>query len=338
MTNGPLMVDVASLRLTDDDRRILQSPIIAGVILFSKNIDTPEQIIALTKEIRDINPNFLITVDQEGGRVQRLKNGFTRLPAMRIFGEIYDEDPLKARDLCETCAWLMASEVLSVGIDFSFAPVLDLDLCISDVIGDRAFHQDPNIASELATIFTHGMYQAGMIAVGKHFPGHGGVSPDSHIELPVDSRSLDELSDELATFKHLIAHDLPAIMPAHIHFTQIDQHMVTYSQKWLQDILRQQLNFNGIIISDDLCMAAANDAPANEKIDKALAAGCDLVLYCHDQQAVLQLIENPPAHWQQDRPQLRRLRAQKQLAYNTLLENPNWQNAHQKITALIQQG
>lgn len=335
MPNGPLMIDVSSFELNDIDREILVSPTIAGVILFARNIQTPEQVAALCDDIRSINPDLLIGVDQEGGRVQRLKQGFTRLPAMRKFGELYDKDLDTARRFSEICGWLMASEVISVGIDFSFAPVLDLDLAISDVIGDRAFHQDPRIASELATVFTHGMYQAGMIAVGKHFPGHGGVSPDSHVELPVDSRSLNELHDEISVFKHLIEHDLSAIMPAHILFSSVDDELVTYSNKWLQQILRDDLGFNGIIISDDLTMAAAHTAPMKQRVNDALQAGCDMILICNDQNCVLKLLENPEPHWQQDFVKLRMLKAKQNLKYDVLIQNPNWQNAKNEIENLL---
>ena len=332
MSIAPLMVDIAGTSLTEDDIEILQHPFVGSLILFDRNLESPEQIQTLCAAIREVNHDLLIAIDQEGGRVQRMQNGVTRLPPMRRFGELYDKDPEQARSLTEVCGWLMATEVLSVGIDFSFAPVLDLDYETSEIIGHRAFHQDPEIAAELALLFTHGMYNAGMAAVGKHFPGHGGVAPDSHIEIPVDDRSLEELKNDIYPFKKLIENDLPAIMPAHIIYSKIDELPAGFSKQWLQTILREQLGFKGAIISDDLSMFGATVVGSIPKrVELALDAGCDMVLICNDRAAVLEALENLPRNWQQDNAKLHYLRGHGHMAYDILQDNPNWQNAHKLI-------
>jgi len=288
---GPLMVDVGGLTLTAEDKEVLAHPWVGSVILFSRNVDTPAQIKALTDEMRAVKPDLWIAVDQEGGRVQRFREGFTRLPAMRTFGDQYDRDPVAALAAARACGQLMASEVKAVGVDFSFAPVLDLDGGISTVIGDRAFHSAVNPAIALQRAFIEGMKAAGMMTIGKHFPGHGSVAADSHVDLPVDDRSWNEIEAyDLRPFAALAA-ELDGIMPAHVVYPQIDPLPAGFSEHWLQTVLRQQLGFKGLIFSDDLCMQGAVDiGPITERVDVALAAGCDVVLICNDRGAVLEVL------------------------------------------------
>lgn len=288
---GPLMVDVGGLTLTAEDKEVLAHPWVGSVILFSRNVDTPAQIKALTDEMRAVKPDLWIAVDQEGGRVQRFREGFTRLPAMRTFGDQYDRDPVAALSAARTCGQLMASEVKAVGVDFSFAPVLDLDGGISTVIGDRAFHSAVNPAIALQRAFIEGMKAAGMMTIGKHFPGHGSVAADSHIDLPIDDRSWNEIEAyDLRPFAAL-ASELDGIMPAHVVYPQVDPLPAGFSEYWLQTVLRQQLGFKGLIFSDDLCMQGAVDiGPITERVDVALAAGCDVVLICNDRGAVMEVL------------------------------------------------
>jgi len=332
MPIGPLMIDIAGAHLTDDDIELLQHPFVGSLILFSRNIETPEQVSELCRAIKDVRQDILIAVDQEGGRVQRLQKGFTKLPPMRSFGELYDKDKDQARLLVEMCGWLMASEVLSVGIDFSFAPVLDLDYGISEIIGNRSFHQAPKKAAELALLFMHGMQNAGMAATGKHFPGHGGVAPDSHVEIPADDRSMDELENDLYPFKQLIDHDIQGIMPAHVIFSTVDRLPAGFSKIWMQTILREQLKFSGAIISDDLSMFGASIVgPIPKRVELALDAGCDMILICNDRAAVLETLDHLPKSWKTDNQKLHYLRGHGRYSYSALMDNPNWKNAHKLI-------
>lgn len=291
MVRGPLMVDVGGLTLTAEDREVLAHPDVGSVILFSRNVDTPEQIRALTSAMREVRPELWIAVDQEGGRVQRFREGFTRLPAMRQFGHQYDTDPAAALAAAQGCGELMAREVKSVGVDFSFAPVLDLDVGVSGVIGDRAFHSEPAAATALVRAFMNGMKAAGMMTIGKHFPGHGSVAADSHFALPVDDRCWAEIDAyDLQPFRAL-ALELDGIMPAHVVYPQVDPLPAGFSSFWLKTILREQLGFQGIIFSDDLCMeGAAGVGSMRERRDLALAAGCDVVLICNNREAVLSVL------------------------------------------------
>ena len=291
MVRGPLMVDVGGLSLTAEDKEVLAHPDVGSVILFSRNVDTPEQIRALTDAMRAVRPELWIAVDQEGGRVQRFREGFTRLPAMRQFGHQYDVDPQAALAAAQACGELMAREVKAVGVDFSFAPVLDLDVGVSGVIGDRAFHTDPQAATALVRAFMQGMKAAGMMTIGKHFPGHGSVAADSHFALPVDDRSWAEINAyDLQPFKSL-ATELDGIMPAHVVYPQVDPLPAGFSSFWLKTVLREQLGFQGLIFSDDLCMeGAAGVGNMRERRDLALEAGCDVVLICNNRDAVLSVL------------------------------------------------
>lgn len=291
LARGPLMVDVGGLTLTAEDREVLAHPLVGSVILFSRNVDTPEQIRALTDAMRAVRPELWIAVDQEGGRVQRFREGFTRLPPMRSFGHQYDQDPVAAVAAARHCGELMAREVRAVGVDFSFAPVLDLDMGVSGVIGDRAFHSQPEPAIALVRAFMQGMKAAGMMTIGKHFPGHGSVAADSHLALPVDDRPWAEIEAyDLRPFAAL-AGELDGIMPAHVVYPQVDPLPAGFSEFWLRTVLREQLGFKGLIFSDDLCMeGAVGIGPMQERVDVALAAGCDVVLVCNNREAVKSLL------------------------------------------------
>ena len=275
---GSLMMDIAGTWLTAEDRQMLRQPEVGGLIIFARNIESPRQVRELCQSIRTLRPDLLLAVDQEGGRVQRLRQGFLRLPAMRA---IADND--NAEVLAEHCGWLMATEVLAVGLDLSFAPVLDLDHQRSAVVGSRAFEGDPQRATKLAAAFIRGMHQAGMAATGKHFPGHGWAEADSHVAIPLDERSLDEIrACDMQPFKRLV-HELDAVMPAHVIYSQVDEQPAGFSRRWLQDILRGELGFEGVIFSDDLSMAGAHVVgDAGKRIEAALAAGCDMGLVCND--------------------------------------------------------
>jgi len=278
---GSLMLDIAGTWLTAEDRQLLRQPEVGGLILFARNIEHPRQVLELCRAIRAIRPDLLLAVDQEGGRVQRLRRDFVRLPAMREFARRTD-----ALQLAEICGWVMATEVRAVGLDFSFAPVLDLDHQRSAVVGTRAFEGDPLRAADLAGAFMKGMREAGMAATGKHFPGHGWAEADSHVAIPVDERSLDQLrAADLLPFQRL-SRQLDAVMPAHVIYPSVDEQPAGFSRRWLQDILRGELGFGGVIFSDDLSMAGAHVAgDAGERIRAALSAGCDMGLVCNDRAA-----------------------------------------------------
>lgn len=285
MSLGPVMLDIEGIELTQEDRERLLHPLVGGVILFTRNYESREQLEVLTNNIHDLrNPPLLIATDQEGGRVQRFREEFTELPAARLFGQVFDENPKRAKRLAETSGWLMASELRSAGVDFSFAPVLDIDFGISEVIGDRAFHSNPETVADLAHAFMAGMHHAGMAATGKHFPGHGAVAPDSHIALPEDRRDFDAIaSEDLIAFERMIHFDLEGIMLAHIKYPQIDEQPAGFSKTWIHDILREQLGFQGVVFSDDLSMkGAASAGNSVARAEAALSAGCDMLLVCND--------------------------------------------------------
>lgn len=294
---GALMLDIAGTELTQEDIELLQTPQVGGMILFSRNIESPAQVRALTDHMRQIRPDILIAVDQEGGRVQRLKQGFTLLPAMGHFGELYLTQPEKALTLAEQCGWLMAIEVLAVGIDFSFAPVLDLN-DISDVIGDRAFAKNVQDIVPLASAFMKGMQRAGMATTGKHFPGHGSVKADSHVAAAIDPREYQDIyNNDMQSFIQLKT-QLDALMPAHVIYEKVDPNPAGFSPYWIQTILRQELQFDGVLFSDDLSMQAACVAGgADARIRAALEAGCDMGLVCNNRESAciaLAGIENLP--------------------------------------------
>jgi beta-N-acetylhexosaminidase len=290
-----IILDIAGLTLTQEDKDILSHPGVSGVIFFSRNFESPTQIRLLSQQIKQLRHDLMLYVDQEGGRVQRFINGMTRLPPLGSLGKMLDSGrPLaEVKEQSEALGFLMAKEIKDLGIDYSFAPILDLDKGISEIIGDRAFHRDPRIVCSLAESYMSGMARAGMPATGKHFPGHGSVALDSHIGLPEDSRTLNELTDDLAPFTHFIQKNIAAIMTAHIVFPKIDPLPVSFSPFWLKQFLRQQLGFKGTIISDDLSMGGAtNMGDYAERAAKAWHAGCDLVLVCNNREGAIQVLEN----------------------------------------------
>ena len=276
------MLDLSGTKLLDTERTILSNTQVGGVILFARNIESKQQVMALVEDIRRCSSRLIIAVDQEGGRVQRFKEGFTSIPAMQILGDQIQSNTQVGLDLAKNTGWLMASEVIACGLDISFAPVLDVDRDHSSIIGDRAFSDNPEQVILAANAFINGMNQAGMAATGKHFPGHGGVVADSHLEAPVDHRSLQQLQEkDLKPFVEL-ADSLGGIMPAHITFPAIDASSVGFSEYWLQQILRQKLGFEGVIFSDDLSMKGADVAGGyTDKAELALQAGCDMILVCN---------------------------------------------------------
>ncbi|HWZ69909.1 MAG TPA: beta-N-acetylhexosaminidase [Casimicrobiaceae bacterium] len=285
LLRGPVMLDVAGAELTVEDRERLAHPSVGGVILFARNYLSPWQLDLLTASIGALrDPPLLIAVDHEGGRVQRFRDGFTELPPMRKLGERWDRDARGAADEAERCGRIIALELAAHGVDFSFTPVLDLDHGQSSVIGDRAFHRDPGAVAELAAALCRGLRAGGMAAVGKHFPGHGFATADSHHETPIDDRALALLeNDDLVPFRTLIGVGLEGVMPAHVVYPAIDPRPAGFSDVWLRTILRERMGFDGMIFSDDLSMAGAGFAgDVVARADAALTAGCDMVLVCND--------------------------------------------------------
>lgn len=297
-TIGSLIIDLQNNDLSPEEREMLAHPLVGGVILFARNYESREQITHLCQSIRASRPQpLIIMVDQEGGRVQRFISEFTRLPPMATFGKLYASHPDAASRFAQNCGWLMAMELLSVGVDLSLAPVLDLNKGISSVIGMRAFHADPHIVILLASAFIRGMHEAGMASTGKHFPGHGSVSLDSHVSLPRDNRMLSEIEqDDIVPFAGMIKAGISAIMAAHIIFPQVDELPVGFSHRWLQDILRKRLQFAGVIISDDLNMEGANiSTNFPDRVMAAREAGCDFTLVCNNRVGAIQVLDNLPS-------------------------------------------
>lgn len=289
------MLDPIGLALGEDDRRRLLHPATGAAILFARNFQDPAQLQALTEEIRALRePELLICVDHEGGRVQRFRNGFTGLPPMRSLGRLWDRDRDAARAAAHATGYVMGAELAAHGLDFSFAPVLDLDYGASAVIGDRALHYDPLAAGALAAALVSGLSAAGMPAVGKHFPGHGYAAADSHVAMPTDDRPLNEiLRKDVAPYGPAIGAGLAGVMPAHVLYSQVDREPAGYSRFWLQEVLRGRLGFTGLIFSDDLSMEGASTAggPA-ARAAAALEAGCDMVLLCNDPEGQDALLES----------------------------------------------
>lgn len=338
MSLGQVMLDIEGTGLTQEDRERLTHPKAGGVIFFARNYESPQQMEALVKEIHGLRrPRLITAVDQEGGRVQRFRNGLTSLPPMRRLGEIHDENPSRAKRLADLCGWLLATELRAMDVDVSFAPVLDMDHGVSEVIGDRAFHADPEVIALLAHHFVNGMKSAGMASVGKHFPGHGGVEEDSHHELPKDMRTLDELeAGDLIPFRKMIYYDLPGIMTSHVLFPKIDAKPVTYSSVWLKDILRKKLGFQGVIFSDDLTMEAAKGAgDMADRANLALEAGCDMVLVCNNPKAAEEALEgikpltDPASHLR-----LIRMHGQAMVPLAELFDHQDYTQAVDVITRL----
>ena len=300
---GPAVIDVVGPTLTDEDRNRLRHPAAGGVILFSRNYANPEQLSSLTTEIARLRePELLLCVDHEGGRVQRFREGFSAIPPMRVLGRLWDRDAAAARETARALAYIVGAELAAHGVDFSFAPVLDLDYGGSSVIGDRALHFDPTAVGALGACIVKGFADAGMGAVGKHFPGHGYAEADSHVAVPRDDRKFADIArKDLVPFRSTIEAGLAAVMPAHVIYGQVDQEPAGYSKHWLQEVLRGKLGFQGIIFSDDLSMEGASVAGGvPERARAALAAGCDMVLLCNDpagQEVLLDSLNDvPPAN------------------------------------------
>ena len=294
MKLGPVLADVSGLELTPDDIERLQHPQVGGVILFARNFAAPLQLIQLAQSIRGLRaPQLLIAVDHEGGRVQRFRHGFTAIPPMAELGKLWDRDPAQAIAAARGCGFVIGSELQAHGVDFSFTPVLDVDYGESSVIGDRALHADPNVIAVLAEALQAGLNAAGMASVGKHFPGHGYVRADSHHEIPVDDRTLVDISHtDLVPFQRLARSGMGGMMPAHVIYPKVDAKPAGFSSIWLQKILREKLGFDGLIFSDDLSMEGASTAGGvTARANAALNAGCDMVLLCNDPRAQDTLLE-----------------------------------------------
>jgi beta-N-acetylhexosaminidase len=327
---GPLMIDVEGTALTVRERDWLESPALAGVILFKRNFESRAQLEDLIASIHAVRePQLLVAVDQEGGRVQRFRQPFFRLPPLRALGHLHDADPQAALAAARAFGWVMAAELRSVGVDLSFAPVVDLDLKLADVIGDRALHADPEVTAQLARRLIAGANAAGMAATAKHFPTHAGVRSDSHTEIAEDRREYRDLLDDLSPYHSLIAAGLPSIMVAHVIFPQLDPLPASLSRWWITAQLRSELGFGGAVISDDVSMAgAAVGGTHAERAVRALDAGCDLVLLCNAPDEVPRVIEavegyvSPPAQLR-----LMRLRGRQRLGWDALHDSAEWRSA-----------
>ncbi|MCA3231911.1 MAG: beta-N-acetylhexosaminidase [Cupriavidus sp.] len=289
---GPVVLDVVGKQLNAEDERRIAHPLTGGVILFARNFESRAQLVTLTRAIRAVRDDVLICIDHEGGRVQRAKtDGFTHLPAMAKLGQLWDRDVLIATKAAIACGYVLAAELRACDIDLSFTPVLDLDFGRSGVIGDRAFHADPRVVTMLANHLTHGLLLAGMTNCGKHFPGHGYVEADSHVAVPVDERTLDEILAHDARPYDWMGPALASVMPAHVIYPKVDPAPAGFSRFWLQDILRAQLGFEGVIFSDDLSMEGASVAgTVTQGAKAALDAGCDMVLICNNPEKADQLL------------------------------------------------
>ncbi len=292
MNEGFIFADVNGIKLTQEDREIIQHPAIAGIILFSKNFESPRQLKALTDSLRKVNERLLIAVDQEGGRVQRFREGFTELPSMRYWGERFEKEGIAVIDALALSTQTMVMELQDVGIHMSLVPVLDIDHGVSEIIGERSFNHNPEIIVTLARTVINTMHQHHMPVTGKHFPGHGGVVVDSHKGLPVDQRSWEELWElDIRPFRELSG-ELDAIMPAHVIYENVDSKPAGFSSHWLREILRQQVDFKGVIISDDLTMsAAASLGNYEERAGVALEAGCDILTVCNNRKGLVEVLD-----------------------------------------------
>ena len=294
-----LISNIEGTSLTEEDREFLQHPGLAGIILFARNYENRQQLARLINEIRLQRPGMLVCVDQEGGRVQRFQKGFTQLPPMAVLGELYQKDPAESLAVARRAGWVMAVELLAAEIDLSFAPVVDVDKDTSSIIGDRAFSENPQAVSQLSAAFIQGMQSAGMKSCAKHFPGHGGIAEDSHLASASDNRSWQTLFERDLLPYRSITNAYDAVMTAHIRYPEIDDQIASYSSIWINDILRKQLQFRGLVISDDLSMVGAGrvssdvaEASPSARSEAALAAGCDLLISCNDRKASIEILES----------------------------------------------
>jgi beta-N-acetylhexosaminidase len=328
------MVDLAGTEVTPEDLEILRHPLVGGVILFTRNYSDPAQLEALVAATHAARtPPLIVAVDHEGGRVQRFRTGFSVLPPARRIGHEYDLDARAGLDLARHMGWLMAAELRACGVDLSFAPCVDLDYGVSEVIGDRAFHSKAAVVSQLANAYMHGMREAGMAATAKHFPGHGAVVADSHTASPVDRRELVDLEDDLTPYRRLIANGLPAVLAAHVLFPAVDDAVASASPRWIRDVLRGDLGFKGVIFTDDMSMAGAavaGDIVVRSK--RALAAGCDMVLICNNRPSVIAVLDQldvepePASHMR-----LVRMRGRDGMARADLMASNQWRECRELL-------
>lgn len=332
---GPLMFDLVGPALHQEEKELLLHPAAGGVIFFTRNYENPRQIAGLVESIRALRPQLLIAVDHEGGRVQRFREGFTSLPPAARYAE--RSAPEEIASTLETAGWLMAAELRAVDIDFSFAPVLDVERGVSQVIGDRSFSRDAEAAGEYALAFSLGMKRAGMASVGKHFPGHGAVALDSHHALPQDPRPFSEISAiDLQPFRKLIGQGLEGVMPAHVVYSQVDDRPAGFSGRWIGEVLRKDLAFEGAVFSDDLAMEGASFAGGYpDRARLALDAGCDMVLLCNRPEAIGFVLESLEGlNWKDRQPRLHRLRGRFPVDRQALLSGAEWREAVQDIDRL----
>ena len=339
MSLGPLMIDLKGPVLDDEERVWLKEPAVGGVILFTRNYESPMQLSELVTDIHKVrSPPLLVAVDQEGGRVQRFRQAFTELPSMRALGHLYDEEATRARVVARSFGWLMASELRALGIELSFAPVVDLDLGLAEVIGDRALHSEASIVSELAVEFAAGARAAGMAIVAKHFPTHAGATSDSHTDCATDGRDYNELWDDLEPYRHLIAAGLPALMVGHVSFPELDPLPASLSSWWIKNELREELGFQGAVFSDDIMMGGASvGGSCSARTMQALQAGCDMVLVCNAQAEIPVVIESL-AEYVNPSSQLRlmRLRSQQRENWDSLRLSNEWNEARQELAQLTE--
>jgi beta-N-acetylhexosaminidase len=294
MSLGPLMIDLLGTTVTPEERELMRHPLIGGVILFTRNYADPHQLAGLVAAIHaQRSPPLIVAVDHEGGRVQRFRTGFSVLPPARRIGHEFDLDSRAGLELARRLGWLMAAELRNRGVDLSFAPCVDLDYGVSEIIGDRAFHARPEVVGQLAVAYMHGMRDAGMAATAKHFPAHGAVVADSHLSLPVDRRDLPDLVDDMSPYTRLIANGLPAVMVAHVLFPAVDSVPASLSSRWIRDVLRGDLRFQGVVFADDLSMGGAAAAYGDivTRARQALAAGCDMLPVCNNRASVVTLLD-----------------------------------------------
>ena len=335
MSLGPVMLDIEGLSLSPADRDLLREPAVGGVILFTRNYESVDQVADLVADIRALrSPPLLVAVDHEGGRVQRFREGFTVMPPMRHIGREYDRDPESGLQAAREAGWLIASELRAVGIDLSFGPCVDLDWGVSEIIGNRAFHRRPDVVAELASAFSRGLRSAGMAAVAKHFPGHGAVLADSHLKLPVDRRDYGLILDDMRPYERLVSTSVIAgVMLAHIVYAQVDAQPAGFSDYWIQRELRQRLGFGGAVFCDDLSMKATEEfGSMATRARLALNAGCDMILVCNDRDAAHQAVDalndysNPLSL-----VRLARLHGTGQVLRETLLASDEWRAANERF-------
>src|SRR3984885_4904126 len=332
MSLGPLMIDVAGTELSAADREVLAHPLIGSVLLFTRNYRDPAQLQQLVADIQSVrSPPLLLAVDHEGGRVQRFRSGFSELPPLRRIGHAFDAAHEQGLAMARALGWLMAAELAACGLDFSFAPCVDLDYGLAEIIGDRAFHAQATAVAQLAIAYMHGMRDAGMAATAKHYPGHGAVVADSHVALPLDRRELVDMEPDLLPYRRLIANGLPAVMVAHVLYPAVDSVPASFSRRWIDGLLRTELEFAGLVFADDLSMGgAAAVGDLLQRALRALDAGCDVLPVCNDRPGVERLLDRlklqiDPA----SQLRLVRMRGRRQYRFETVAASAAWQSARE---------